>query len=113
MRDHATQSELIAQGWTVGLIDRFLGAPDDFADNPRGPHPIRLYALGRVEAEESTRECRDALRVVAERRAKREASTAKPAPPRPAKTVEPGIVEFGFGDRVAFRRSRPRPVRAS
>lgn len=52
-----TASTLTARdGWTKGAVERFLGEPDVFAENPnyRSGPPMRLYDLSRViEAEMS------------------------------------------------------------
>ena len=43
-------SELLRRGWTQGLIEKLLGAPDQLERNPhyRGGPKMRLYARTRV-----------------------------------------------------------------
>lgn len=44
-------SQLRKRGWTRGLIERFLGAPDEARPNPhvRRGRPMQLFSAGRVE----------------------------------------------------------------
>jgi hypothetical protein len=43
-------SELLRRGWTQGLIEKLLGAPDQLERNPhhRSGPKMRLYARARV-----------------------------------------------------------------
>lgn len=49
-----TFSDLRRRGWTAAAVDRYLGAPDDTADNPYGgSHRLKMYDADRVETAES------------------------------------------------------------
>jgi hypothetical protein len=47
-------SSLKTRGWTQLMVEKFLGAPDQLAKNPRyrSAAPMRLYSLARVEEAE-------------------------------------------------------------
>jgi hypothetical protein len=66
---------LKARGWTDGAIRRFLGDADRTAPNPhaRSAPPMRLYAVSRVEAVETS----DTWRAQQPRRSQRKAAAAK------------------------------------
>jgi ATP-dependent RNA helicase SUPV3L1/SUV3 len=66
-------AELLERGWTDALIGRFLGAPDQEAQNrsdPEGP-PLRWYVKDRVLAREQEAAVTRALRRVEQRRARK------------------------------------------
>jgi hypothetical protein len=71
-REYVTPSGMTTHGWTPAAIARFLGEPDDLADNPhyRRAAPMRLYKTERVLAAEQTPEFRKWLGEKKERKAK-------------------------------------------
>ncbi len=72
------QRDVLARGWTVKLIKRFLGERDSLHHAPNGA-VLNLYALSRIEAAEATEEWkRAAARVAARRRARRNITLAPP-----------------------------------
>jgi hypothetical protein len=74
--DHTTSVGMAEHGWTKRAIEKFLGEPDKFAQNPHyksGP-PMRLYRIERVVAVQKSPEFRDWLEQKEKR--KRKALTA-------------------------------------
>src|SRR2546429_7280232 len=57
-----TTSALKERGWTLALIKKFLGEPDDTRENPhyRSAAPMRLYTIDRVEVIEKTPDFQEA-----------------------------------------------------
>ena len=53
-----TQSELLEQGWTKGLIVKFFSEPDARRTNPRyrSAAPVKLYSIEKVNAVVQTEE---------------------------------------------------------
>lgn len=53
-----TQSELLEQGWTKGLIVKFFSEPDARRTNPRyrSAAPVKLYSIEKVNAVIQTEE---------------------------------------------------------
>jgi hypothetical protein len=66
-----TQTGLLKQGWTLGLIQKFLGPPDKTATNGvyRSAAPVKLFSLRRVTAATNTLEFRAARDEAARRSA--------------------------------------------
>lgn len=74
-----TKSTAIEQGWTEGLIKKFLGEPDELKTNPNyksGP-PMRLYNIERIAETAARPEVATALAKVAAQRTNRKAGANK------------------------------------
>lgn len=102
------------RGWTEGLVERLLGAPDALAPNPHGfRSPMRWYALDRVlEAEADPSFVRWAASLD-ERRTWRRAQPTRTALPAEIDRLEwladPRRIALFVVPRVP-RRRRPRPA---
>lgn len=69
-QEYFTQSALLEQGWTKGLISKFFPEPDAQATNPkyRGAAPVKLYSVEKVNAVIQTEEYRLAREKVEKRK---------------------------------------------
>lgn len=84
MKIHYTQSELLNSGWTMKLIEMFLGEPDDTAPNPHYENgaPMKLYLIRKVEAIEQSNIFKSEQDKIIEKKIKR-AERAKNKLPAP------------------------------
>jgi len=69
--------QLVARGWTDGLIASALGQPDAYGPNPHGPWaPQRYWARNRVEGAEA---CEHILAALVQNHTRRMARAANRA----------------------------------
>ena len=80
-----TQSAILnREGWTKTLLARLLGEPDEVRKAAGYPHPLKLYALERVESTEAS----EAFRSAQAKTAKRKASAEKGVKTKTRRLVE-------------------------
>lgn len=84
--EYLSQSKIIDRGWTAAGIKKFLGEPDDTAQNPyyRNASPTKLYDITRIEQAEETEE----FQQWKEKSEKRKQASKKAAQKKKQKTLE-------------------------
>ena len=77
--DYFTQKQIQERGWTKGMIDKWLGEPDQLVSNPQHPRGarVRLYEYRRVLAVENTREWNEGQVRLHQQRERRKAGATK------------------------------------
>jgi hypothetical protein len=75
---YCSKAKLLERSWTAGAIARWLGEPDDYADNPHlGGADIWLYSLTRVARAEAKSDWKAWREQMDKRRAAHPTSGAK------------------------------------
>ena len=105
-KQYIVKSELKSkQGWTEGLIKRFLPEPDETEKNPHYStgSPMLLYDLKRVSAIEEIPEFKERMTKILENRESRKASARQAVKTKQARLI--GYVEEVRIDLPVFSKS--------
>lgn len=94
-----TQRDILARGWTKGLLDKWLGDPDELRPNPHQPDnaPMKLYDCERVVGCEFIDGWCEQMAKIEAQRDVRKAGAKKAKETRLRRRYENPVKTFGFG----------------